>query len=160
MNEKEQDLIEVLKQKGLKVTSQRKLILKVLADAKEEHLTAEEIHELVKKQSKDVGLATVYRTIQLFLELNLIEKLNLDDGLVRYEISKDNKKQHRHHHLICLECGSVLTFEDDLLEPLENKIETTLGFRVIDHEVKLYGCCKDCMEKQNYKNRRNYFENG
>lgn len=147
MQYNEQDFIELLKSKGLKVTSQRKLILEVLAKNPEQHLTAEEIHEFVKEQNPEIGLATVYRTIQLLSKLHLIEKLNLDDGLVRYEISKTNSKSHHHHHLICQKCGSVFMFEDDLLEQLENRIEDTLGFRVMDHEVKLYGYCKNCMGK-------------
>lgn len=151
MQYNEQDFIKLLKSKGLKATSQRKIILEVLAKKPDQHLTVEEIHEFVKKKNPEVGLATVYRTVQLLSSLHLIEKLNLDDGLVRYEISKKNAKSHRHHHLICQECGSVFMFEDDLLEQLEKRIEDTLGFRVMDHEVKLYGCCKNCMEKKERK---------
>lgn len=139
----EQDFVELLKNKGLKVTNQRKIILEVLASQPDEHLTAEEIYEMVKIKYPDIGLATVYRTIQLFSDLKLIERLNLDDGYVRYEIGRTNSKHH-HHHLICLECGRVLSFEDDLLDNLEEQINEALGFRVENHEVKLYGYCKNC----------------
>jgi Fur family ferric uptake transcriptional regulator len=77
---------EILKQKGLKVTNQRVRVLEVLSNSPDKHLTAEEIYELIKVDYPEIGLATVYRTIQLLLELNLIDRINLDDGFVRYEI--------------------------------------------------------------------------
>ena len=136
----------LLKSRGLKVTNQRLLILEVLAACPDRHLTAEEIYEIVKADCPEIGLATVYRTIQLLLELHLVDRINLDDGFVRYEIGSatESESKHRHHHLICNKCGKVLSFQDDLLEELEGKIMKTMGFWVVDHEVKLYGYCKEC----------------
>ena len=79
---------ELLKENGLKVTTQRIAILDVLQSRPDTHLTAEEIYEHVREQYPEIGLATVYRTIQLLSDLHLIDKLNLDDGYVRYEIGK------------------------------------------------------------------------
>ena len=139
----------LLKQNGLKVTTQRVAILEVLDSMPGRHLTAEEIYDCVRVKYADIGIATVYRTIQMLSELNLIDKLNLDDGYVRYEISKSDKTDtsHHHHHLICLDFGSVFAFQDDLLETLEERIKTTTGFEVVDHEVKLYGHCNNCTGK-------------
>lgn len=136
---------QLLKDKGLKVTNQRVLVLETLASCPGKHLTAEEIYELVKVDCPEIGLATVYRTIQMLLELHLVDKIHLDDGYVRYEIgSAGGAAKHHHHHLICLSCGKVISFEDDLLEELEKKITDKEGFFVVDHEVKLYGHCKEC----------------
>ena len=137
---------KVLKENGLKITAQRVEVLSVLASCPGRHLTAEEIYELVKVDCPEIGLATVYRTIQILLELSLIDRINLDDGYVRYEIGSMGAKpeKHHHHHLICMECGKIISFEDDLLEELEEKIEKTTGFSVVNHEVKLYGICKEC----------------
>lgn len=137
---------DMLKEKGLKVTNQRVMVLKTLSSSPGVHLTTEEIYDLVKSEYPEIGLATVYRTIQLLLDLNLIDKINLDDGFVRYEIAEDldSVSGHHHHHLICTECGNVYSFEDDLLENLEKTIKNSLGFEVVDHEVKFYGCCKNC----------------
>lgn len=138
----------LLKERGLKTTSQRTAILKVLLAQPDQHLTAEEIYDLVKKDWPDIGLATVYRNIQLLSEMGLIDKLNLDDGYVRYEIGdSDQGRHHHHHHMICISCGKVFAFQEDLLDNLEAKIEQTTGFVVSDHEVKLYGRCIDCMAK-------------
>lgn len=141
------DLKDILRSKGLKLTNQRKLVLDALEKCQGQHLTAEEVWDLVKIQYPEIGLATVYRTIQLFLELNLVDKINLDDGFVRYEIVKKYQSGHRHHHLICVGCGKVYSFEEDLLEDFEAHIMKTMGFEVIDHEVKVYGHCKDCISK-------------
>ena len=81
-----EDFKKLLREKGLKVTRQRLVVLEVLAENPQEHLTTEEIYERVKAENPDIGLATVYRTVQLLLELELIDRINLDDGFARYEI--------------------------------------------------------------------------
>lgn len=137
---------QLLKDRGLKVTIQRVKVLEVLAASPGKHLSAEEIYMRVKVECPEIGLATVYRTIQLLLELELVDRINLDDGYVRYEIGslEVEHTKHHHHHLICLECGKVLSFQDDLLDELEERIAGTTQFQVVNHEVKLYGYCKEC----------------
>ncbi|MDE6167748.1 MAG: transcriptional repressor [Acetatifactor sp.] len=136
---------QLLRDRGLKVTRQRMQVLEAVASRPEEHLTAEEIYEIVKRSCPEIGLATVYRTIQLLNELHLIDRINFDDGFVRYEMgSIQNHEKHHHHHLICMKCGKVISFRDDLLEELEARITADTGFTVVDHEVKLYGCCIEC----------------
>lgn len=143
---------EMLKEKGLKVTNQRLLVLQMLAEHGDEHMTAEDIFELVKEDYPEIGLATIYRTVQLLLDMQLVDRIMLDDGCVRYEIGDflDEQEGHRHHHhhLICTECGSVSAFRDDLLEDLEAYIEKETGFQVTDHELKFYGVCKKCREEK------------
>ena len=100
-NRTEELLKEKLREKGLKVTNQRILILSVLEQNKGRHLTAEDIYELVTQEHPEIGLATVYRTIQLLWDMQLIDKINLDEGCVRYEIGHllDGGSKHNHHHL-------------------------------------------------------------
>lgn len=139
----------ILREKGLKVTTQRILVLEALSSAPDKHFTVEEIYEAVKQEYPEIGLATVYRTIQVLLELHLIDRINLDDGYVRYEIGAvdSSEMKHHHHHLICLSCGKVFSFGDDLLDTLEEKIQDSMDFKVVDHEVKLYGYCRNCRER-------------
>lgn len=150
---------QLLREKGLKVTRQRLMILEAIESCPEEHLTAEEIFSLVKVDCPEIGLATVYRTIQLLNELHLIDRINFDDGFVRYEMgSAPNQEQrHHHHHLICNKCGKVISFQDDLLEELEEKIASTTGFAVVNHEVKLYGYCAVCRENLSGEDRARIF---
>ncbi len=141
---------EMLKEKGLKVTNQRLLVLEALAANRDAHMAAEDIYELVKEDHPEIGLATIYRTVQLLLEMQLVDRINLDDGCVRYEIGEfyDGEGKHHHHHLICRTCGKVFPFKDDLLEELEHHIEEATGFHVLDHELKFYGQCMECKKKE------------
>lgn len=148
MVDKMEQFAQQLKAKGLKTTNQRLAILEALAQRPQQHLTAEEIYDIVKEKWPNIGLATVYRNIQLLSEMHLIDKLNLDDGYVRYEIGEPEDSRHHHHHMICKECGKVFAFEEDLLDGLEERIRQTTGFVVADHELKFYGYCRDCEEKR------------
>lgn len=138
-----------LKEKGLKVTNQRLMVLSVLEQNSGRHMTAEDIYELVSEDYPEIGLATVYRTLQLLWDMQLVDRLNLDDGCVRYEIGHLLKgdAKHNNHHLICRECNRVIPFGDDLLDDLERHIEEATGFHVLDHELKFFGLCRECMEK-------------
>lgn len=139
---------KILRNKGLKVTAQRRLVLETVAAHPGEHLTAEEIYELVKNQYPEIGLATIYRTVQVLVDLQVIDKVSFDDGLTRYELAvEDEERRHRHHHAICQKCGTVISIEADLLENLEQAVLDATGFCVADHEVKLYGYCKECSRK-------------
>jgi len=121
MSEKAASFREQLKERGLKLTTQRQAVLDVIIEHEGEHLSSEEIFELVRKNYPDIGLATVYRTLTLLDSMDLVYKLDLDDGCNRYELNKKNE-DHRHHHLICMSCGSVEEVEEDLLESLEEQI--------------------------------------
>jgi len=138
-----EQLKEKLKDKGYKLTPQRRATLDVIIENEGHHLSTEEIYNLVKDRCPDIGLATVYRTLQLLDEMGVIYKLNFDDGCSRYELSSD-KNDHHHHHLVCLDCGEVLEVEVDLLEELEEEIEKNHNFKITDHRVKFFGYCSKC----------------
>jgi len=140
------DFREQLRERGLKLTTQRQAVLDVITEHEGEHLSCEEIYDIVKATHPEIGLATIYRTLLLLESMELVYKLNLDDGCSRYELNR-NKEDHRHHHLICTKCGSVAEVEEDLLESLEEEILKSKGFIVKDHRVKFYGYCKNCSEE-------------
>ncbi|KNY30412.1 Fur family transcriptional regulator [Pseudobacteroides cellulosolvens] len=140
------NLSSLLKEKGCKLTPQRQTILDIIMNCREKHLSAEEIHDLVKRSNPDIGLATVYRTMLLFNEIGIVHKLDLDDGLGRYELNR-HESSHRHHHLICTSCNTVIEVEQDLLESLEQQILLEHGFIVRDHRVKFYGTCSSCADR-------------
>ena len=144
----EEKVKDLLREKGLKVTSQRLMVLNILSAHGDEHLTVEEIYDLAKEESPEIGLATIYRTVQVLLELHVIEKVTIDDGFARYELNgEETGSGHRHHHAICTQCGKVYSLETDLLDTLEKQVFESLGFEVTDHEVKLYGLCSACRRK-------------
>ena len=139
-------LKENLKKKGYKLTPQRRAIVDVIIEKEGEHLTAEEIYDEVKKVCPDIGLATVYRTVLLLEEVGVIFNLDLNDGFSTYDLAH-SKEHHRINNLVCNECKAVYEVQDDLLEELEERIETTYGFRILDHSVKFFGICAKCCKK-------------
>lgn len=138
-------ICQKLHDKAYKVTPQRQVILKAFLDHAQDHLSAEEVYNIVKESHPEIGMATVYRTLDLLAELEILEKMNFDDGRSRYEFAGD--EEHHHHHLICLECGKVMEFEDDLLESLEAMVARKTGFSIVDHQLKFYGFCPRCSKQ-------------
>ncbi len=108
-----------------------------------EHLSCDEIFNLVTEEYPEIGIATIYRTLQLFEKLNIVYKLNFDDGFSRYELNLGTG-DHHHHHLICIKCGKVIEVKLDLLESLEAEIEKEGIFTIVDHNVQFYGYCNNC----------------
>lgn len=127
---------------------QRRSVLDVLIKHCNEHLSTEEIYDFVKENYPEIGLATVYRTVQLFEEMGIVDRLNFDDGCSRFELSSEDTVHH-HHHLICESCNKVFEVENDLLEEIEKEIERKYKFKIHDHNVMFYGVCKDCEQKNN-----------
>lgn len=141
------NLKEKLQERQYKMTPQRQTVLQIFTQHPEDHLSAEDVHSLLKNQSTEIGLATVYRSLELLSELELLQKIDFGDGRARYELNDNDVKRHQHHHLICTKCGAVEEFADDLLEPLEHDIAQKSNFKILDHQVKFYGYCQECQEK-------------
>ncbi|SHI53427.1 Fur family transcriptional regulator, ferric uptake regulator [Geosporobacter subterraneus DSM 17957] len=143
MTEIMEGLKDQLKEKGYKLTPQRRATLDTIIENQGKHLSTEEIYDMVKEKCPEIGLATVYRTLQLLDELDVISKINFDDGCSRYELNT-HQDDHQHHHLICLKCGNVIEVEVDLMDALENEIEKNYNFEIRDHKVKFFGYCSKC----------------
>ncbi len=135
-----------LREKGYKLTPQRRAILEMLLENQDKHLSTEDVYMLVKGKCSEIGIATVYRTLQLLEQMGAVNKLNFDDGCSRYELAGD-EEDHQHHHLICLSCGQVQEVQEDLLEHLEEKIRENNHFEVVNHRVKFFGYCSKCTKK-------------
>jgi Fur family ferric uptake transcriptional regulator len=121
--------------KGLKMTEQRRVIARVLSDASD-HPDVEEVHRRAHTLDSRISIATVYRTVRLFEEANIIERHEFRDGRARYEEVDAN---HHHHHLINLKTGEVIEFENEQLERLKRKICRELGFEMVGERLELYG---------------------
>jgi len=140
-------LIALLKEHNLKVTPQRAAILRILYDCKGHHLEIENIYALLVSRGdinikRKIGLATVYRTMDLFERIGLVSKLSMEDSPARYELII--KERIRHHHLICLGCDQVQEIEDGLMEDLKTRILREKGFEITDKPMKIYGYCHRC----------------
>ncbi len=146
MNKNCDDFYNKIKENGYKLTSQRKIVLNAMLEHEDEHLTVEEIYGYIKETNPEVGLATVYRNIQLLNEMKIVDKLSLADGFTRYELSND-EDSHTHHHLICEDCGKVIEVKEDLMDSIEQSFLSSYGFLVKDHQAKFFGLCDDCRNK-------------
>lgn len=132
---------------GYKLTPQREATLLVLLEREEDHLSAEEVFLLVKEKAPEIGLATVYRTLELLSELKIVDKINFGDGVSRYDLRKEGV-EHFHHHLVCMECGSVEEIIEDLLSDVEKIVEEDWQFQVKDHRLTFHGICKQCQSNK------------
>ena len=137
------ELKKIVKQKGLKYTEQREIVLDILLHAKE-HLTAEEVYNEIKKKylNSNIGIATVYRALSFLEEVDLITSINFGTDGKKYE---SNSKSH-HDHLICTSCGKIIEFMDDEIEKRQDKIAKKNKFRIVSHSMQLYGTCESCQE--------------
>jgi Fur family ferric uptake transcriptional regulator len=128
---------------GLKMTEQRRVIARVLSKS-EDHPDVEEVHGRVSKIDSRISLATVYRTLRLFEEVNLLERHDFGDGRARYERSSGE----HHDHLINVEDGSVIEFQNAEIEQLQRKVAEQLGYRLVDHRLELYAVPLNSKKKQ------------
>ena len=127
-------LEELCIQKGLKMTEQRRVISRVLSEATD-HPDVEQVYRRAVEIDPKISIATVYRTVRLFEEANVIERLDFGDGRSRFE---ENREEH-HHHLIDLQSGEVIEFVNEEIERLKERIARDLGYELIGHRLELYG---------------------
>jgi len=132
MNDK--SIIKRCETKGLRMTDQRRTIAKLL-ESTNDHPDVEELHKRVNQVDQSISLATVYRTVKLFEESGILDKLEFGDGRARYE---DADREH-HDHLINIQNGEVIEFVDSDIELLQEKIAIKLGYRLLGHKLELYG---------------------
>jgi len=137
------ELKKIVKQKGLKYTEQREIVLNILLRA-DGHLTAEEVYNLIKTKKPDsnIGIATVYRALGFLEEVNLITSIAFGSDGKKFE---SNQKEH-HDHLICTDCGKIIEFLDDEIEKRQDRIAKKNKFKITSHSMQLYGICNTCQE--------------
>lgn len=135
-----------LKDQDYRLTPQREAILDILLGNRDKHLSADDIYLKLQRRHPEIGLATVYRTLDVLADLGLVYKSDFGSGKAVYELIEE-ADAHCHHHLICLSCGKVLEFDEDLLEPLEEAVASESRFRIVDHSLRFFGFCQDCQAR-------------
>ena len=136
--------IELLcNERGLKMTGQRRVIARVLSDATD-HPDVEQLHHRATAIDPRISVATVYRTLRLFEEANILERHEFRSGRARYEEAPEE----HHDHLIDVQSGRVLEFQDQEIEALQRKVAEKLGYRLVDHRLELYAVPLDDAKKR------------
>lgn len=133
-----------LKKVGLKVTLPRLKILEILEKSKEHHLSAEDIYRVLLDSGEDIGLATVYRVLTQFEDAGLVVRHHFESGQSVFEMDHGA----HHDHLVCVKCGGVEEFVDDIIEKRQEEIAKQAGYTITDHSLNIYGICKKCQKKR------------
>lgn len=136
------DLEKRLRSRGYRVTPQREAVFRVLERESGRPLSPEQIHRLAARLHAGLGLATVYRTLDLFRELGIASRVHLFSDKQHYELAAGK----HHHHMICLSCGGVETFDTCLIDELKEMVRDGSDFLVTSHSMSLFGYCPRCLE--------------
>lgn len=132
-----------LKEEDLRLTSQRLAILEDILGS-DEHRECDDIYLSLREKNDPVSRATIYRTLDILVQVGFVRKMDIGDGRLRYE----NKLPKAHHdHMICLECGKILEFVDDEIEARQVQLSKQYHFKLIRHIHQLFGICEDCQSK-------------
>ncbi len=137
---------------GYRLTFPRQAIMEVLERHKG-HLSAEEIYRVIHKIYPSIGLTTIYRTLNVLVEMGLVSRLDFGEGKSRYEMASKSPEQH-HHHLCCTGCGKVIDYQEFLEEEMKviKDLEATLSkkynFQINEHQIKFFGLCDTCQLKK------------
>ena len=137
------------KERGHRMTGPRDAILDVV-NKKQGHLTADDIFFEVRKSYPGIGIATIYRTLDLFVRMGLVNKFDFGGGKSRYEFAS---KEKHHHHLVCKNCGRVVDYdsfldeETELIKKIEAELNRKHDFKIDSHQLDFYGLCKSCQRE-------------
>lgn len=137
-------LDDFIRRKGLRRTNQRDVIVRAVF-SKDEHFTAEELFERVRKTDADTSRATVYRTLGMLVEANLLREIDLGDNQTTYDPNFVDKPSH--NHLVCIDCGKVVEFEDLNLDLLNDCVTRRLGFKPLRQSIKIEANCEQLRQK-------------
>jgi Fur family ferric uptake transcriptional regulator len=135
------DACKRIKSRGYRLTSQRKVVMEVLSDHPGQPLNPADVHRLALQKQPEIGLATIYRTLELLCELGIAQRVHLHEESQHYEL---NTGEHR-HHLVCVACGDILPYRGCDLEELEERVRDGSDFLVTSHCLSLFGYCGNCL---------------
>jgi Fur family ferric uptake transcriptional regulator len=131
-----------LKKAGLKVTLPRMKILDLMESSSVRHQSAEDIYQALRDEGEEVGLATVYRVLTQFEAAGLVTRHHFEGGQAVFELNREG----HHDHIVCISCGKVEEFVDEIIEQQQEKIADQRGYAISDHSLILYGTCPDCQK--------------
>jgi Fur family transcriptional regulator, ferric uptake regulator len=137
------DVVGELRREGHRLTPQRLLVLEIM-EASQGHLTADQVLDRLKESYPSINLATVYRSLQWLKEAGRLVETDLGEGRRVFSYLST----HRHHHLICLNCGAIREIPDNILDPVREQIRASYGFEPRMDHFALYGVCSECQAKQ------------
>ena len=132
----------------MRITGPREIIMNILAEAGE-HLTATDIYLRAHAENPGIGLTTVYRTLEIFVQMGIVNKLDFGEGKARYQLVEENENV-AHHHLVCTRCKNIIDYSDfidselDFIRETREKLSSKYNFSINGHAINFYGLCEKC----------------
>lgn len=140
MEQEKEVYYNYLTSNNIKQSKQRERILEVFLKT-EEHVTVQELYEIIRIENKNIGVATVYRAMKLFCDADLADEIDIGDGNRRYE----HKFNHKiHSHLICIKCGKIFEFCDWRMDDIQRDVSCKFNFKPLNRRLQIYGVCNEC----------------
>jgi Fur family ferric uptake transcriptional regulator len=140
--------------RGLRITEPRELVMDILSQT-DEHLTATDIYIKAHALNPTIGLTTVYRTLEIFLEMGIVQKFEFGENKARYELINSSDSKQHHHHLVCRHCKAIIDYFDfieeeiEFIEKTQKKLSRKYNFEINDHVISFYGVCEKCKAVMN-----------
>ncbi len=137
---------------GMRITEPREVVMNILSGT-DGHLTAADIYIRAHGDNPGIGLTTVYRTLEVLLQMGIVQKFDFGEGKARYELINNSSNGKHHHHLVCVRCKSVIDYseflneEHGLIEKTRKRLEKKYNFKISDHVISFYGLCSQCREE-------------
>jgi len=141
-----EELRSELKKRKRRITAQREMILKIFLESKGRHLGVEEVCRELLNRNIRISKATVYRAVELLVDLGFLRRLNFGDGIYRYEIV-DRSEVESHQHVICRMCGRIKEINSEMVKKIVSEISEKTGYIIENHDLKFYGLCPDCKKR-------------
>jgi Fur family ferric uptake transcriptional regulator len=137
--DKTENLLQSLRDKGYRITSQRETIIRIFQEAGDKHLSAEDVFAVLKEAGEQISLATTYRTLRMLVQMNILRELDFAETHKHYELIDENAPPH--HHIICMNCNKTIEFEDEDINSLGKKIAEKYGVEVLDMQFQIFANC-------------------
>ncbi|NQY80319.1 MAG: transcriptional repressor [Candidatus Caenarcaniphilales bacterium] len=150
-DDKTEELLQRLRDKGFRITSQRETVIRIFQENKEKHLSAEDVYEILSKSNEAISLATTYRTLRMLVDMNVLRELDFAETHKHYELIDENEAPH--HHIICLDCNHTIEFENDEINELGKKIAKQYNVDIVDMQFQIFGKCPSIPKDDNRKHR-------
>jgi Fur family ferric uptake transcriptional regulator len=141
------------KNHGIRLTQPREIVIGILHGT-DDHLSASEVYIKAHKENPSIGLTTVYRTLDMLVQMGIVQKFDFGDGCARFELVNNPEGKGHHHHLVCLSCKKIIDYsemmdeEKSFLKKIESQLEEKYDFNIIDHVIRFQGYCKSCKSKE------------
>ena len=143
---KVEEIKKIFEDNNQKFTKQRELIFNILKNSSQKHLTPEELFSIVHKDHKQVGIATIYRTLNIFEELGIVNKQEFTDQAYTYELI--DPTQDHHDHIICTSCGKIIEDEFLSVDEVKKSLKDQYDFDLSYYSLRIYGICSDCKKNK------------